>query len=170
MPSDLVLKCSEILAHKKLRIAFAESASAGRLAAEFSLTPDSGAILLGGIVCYDASLKTDVVGVPQELIAKYTPESAEVTECLAKCCLKLFPADIVIAITGLTTSGGSETPEKPVGTIFVSGLYNDKPFSFRKVFSGNAEEIVLQAIDAISQKIIETLEPRNKKAINILVD
>lgn len=157
MPSTIVLECSKALADNKLRIAFAESASAGRLAAEFSLTPESGQVLLGGIVCYDATIKTNILGVPQTLIDQYSPESEEVTKSLAKCFKQFMPADIVIAITGLTTPGGSESAEKPVGTIFAQGLFHDKSFGFRKVFSGDAEEVVLAAINAIAESILEVL-------------
>ncbi|MDB5014335.1 MAG: Nicotinamide-nucleotide amidohydrolase PncC [Daejeonella sp.] len=157
MPSSIVLECSKALADSKLRIAFAESASAGRLAAEFSLAPESGQVLLGGIVCYDASIKTNILGVPQALIDKHTPESEEVTKSLASCFKKFMPADIVVAITGLTTSGGSESAEKPVGTIFAEGLFKERPFGFRKVFTGSADKIVLAAIDAIAESVLEAL-------------
>lgn len=40
-----------------MNIAFAESATVGRLAAEFSLTENSGDILNGGLVCYDACIR-----------------------------------------------------------------------------------------------------------------
>jgi nicotinamide-nucleotide amidase len=39
--------------------------------------------LKSGIVCYDACIKQDVLGLPAELVEKYTPESAEVTKELA---------------------------------------------------------------------------------------
>ena len=114
MQNHLVTKSSKLLAEKELTIAFAESATAGRLSYEFSLTPDSGKILKGGLVCYDACIKEDVLDIPRELIEKFTPESAEVTKELARRLHKVVPsADVFIAVTGLTTPGGSETPEKP---------------------------------------------------------
>ena len=84
MPSELLIKCSHLLKEKKLAITFAESATAGRLSAEFALIPDCGEILKGGIVCYDACIKQDILGVPENLVKKYTPESAEVTEEMAR--------------------------------------------------------------------------------------
>src|SRR5438270_10903085 len=109
--NDLKLQeCGKELKKQKLTIAFAESATAGRLSAEFSLIPDSGDFLIGGLVCYDACLKQDILGVPEELIKKYTPESAEVTSELARRLPSLIKSDIQVAVTGLTTEGGSETP------------------------------------------------------------
>jgi nicotinamide-nucleotide amidase len=139
-------------------MAFAESATAGRLCSEFSLVNDSGKFLIGGLVCYDACLKQEILGVPPELIKKYTPESAEVTEELAKRIPRIISSDIQVAVTGLTTPGGSETPEKPVGTMFIHIFIKGKPVSARKVFSGSPESIVLQTVEAVAQMILAALK------------
>lgn len=157
MPSDLLIKSSKILLNHELTIATAESATAGRLAAEISLIPDCGKTLKGGIVSYDACIKEDILGVSDDLVKKYTPESAEVTEDMANKLQKLIKADIYIAITGLTMPGGSETPEKPVGTMFIHAIIKGKSIPIREVFEGSAEEIVLQTIDRIAQLLIDEL-------------
>lgn len=158
MPSKIVLACAKVLMDQKLTIAFAESASAGRLSAEFSLVPECGGMLKGGIVCYDACIKQDVLGVPKELIEKYTPESAEVTRELAARLQNFMKADIQVAVTGLTTPGGSETSEKPVGTMFIHALIKQKPFALREVYKGSPEEIVLQTVDRVAQLLIDELK------------
>lgn len=157
MPSEIVRKCSKTIASKEWNIAFAESATAGRLAAEFSMTEKSGAILRGGIVCYEVFVKEQLLNVPHSVIEKYTPESAEVTRILAQQTLKIFNSKIAVGITGLTTPGGSETKEKPVGTMFFHIITPNDKISHRKVFKGTPEEIVLQAIDKIAQLIIESI-------------
>ena len=40
MPSEIVIRCSKAIAEKKMNIAFAESATAGRMSSEFSMTED----------------------------------------------------------------------------------------------------------------------------------
>lgn len=154
MPSQLVIESSKLLESRNLTIAFAESATAGRLAAEFSLTENSGKVLIGGLVCYDACVKEDILGVPAELIEKYTPESAEVTEELAKRLKKFIGSDVQVAVTGLTTSGGSETPQKPVGTMFIHLVMKDKSVGICEVFDGNAESIVLKTVDKVAELLI----------------
>jgi nicotinamide-nucleotide amidase len=157
MPSPLLIKCSEVLKAQKLTIAFAESATAGRIPAELALIPNSGNILKGGVVCYDACIKQDVLGVPEELVKKYTPESAEVTAELATRLKDFIDADILVAVTGLTMPGGSETAAKPVGTMFVHLLIKGKPVALRQVFKGSPEEIVLQTVDLVAQTLINEL-------------
>ncbi len=49
--------CCKLLADKKIKIAFFESASAGYLAYRFSLSPYSGDILIGSLVSYDLLIK-----------------------------------------------------------------------------------------------------------------
>lgn len=161
MPSKYVIECSKAIASKGWNITFIESATAGRMCAEFSLTPDSGKILRGGISCYEVFVKEQILNVPHKLINTYTPESAEVTEVLAKNAVQFFNSKITVAVTGLTTSGGSETVEKPVGTMFIHIITPNGPIIHREVFSGNPEEIVLKSIDRtaelITQKISNTL-------------
>jgi nicotinamide-nucleotide amidase len=158
MPIALVQNCGKLLLEKKLTISFAESATAGRLSSEFSLVNDSGDFLVGGLVCYDACVKQEILGVPQEMIEKFTPESAEVTEELAKRLPQLIASDIQVAVTGLTTPGGSESPEKPVGTMFIHILIKGKPVRERKVFSGSPESIVLQTVEAVAAIILNELK------------
>lgn len=158
MPEKTVERCVNLLLHPDLKIAFAESATAGRMASEFSLVRDSGKILLGGIVCYDISVKCTLLNIPKVFIEKYTPESAEVTKALAENLRIYFKSDIIVAVTGLATPGGSENEHKPVGTMFFHILFRDGYISHREVFDGNPEEVVLKAIEKVSSLISEKME------------
>lgn len=155
MAEPLIDDCSKTLAEKGFTIAFAESATAGWLCSEFALTPDSGKVLMGGITCYDATLKEKLLGMPHELIERYTPESQEVTDELAKRLAGLIESDVQVAVTGLTTEGGSETEEKPVGTMFLSVVVKGKLTPRRFNFTGNCEEIIHQTVRAAAQLIKE---------------
>jgi nicotinamide-nucleotide amidase len=160
MPSELLEKCSRLMVEQQLTIAFAESATAGRLSAEFALIPDCGKILKGGIVCYDACIKQDILGVPESLVEKYTPESAEVTEEMAKRLSAVIKADIYIAITGLIMPGGSEGPGKPVGTMFIHAIIKGRSIAVREVYHGSPEGIVLQTVDKVAKLLLEALSDR----------
>lgn len=157
MISPKVIECSKAIVKKGWKITFVESASAGRMCYEFSRVPDSGKILIGGLVCYDADMKEDILEIPPELIEVFTPESAEVTKAMAHNFCRIIASDICVAITGLTTPGGSETPEKPVGTIFLYIIFPHKQLAKRYEFKGTAEEIVTQAIDTTASLIVNEL-------------
>jgi nicotinamide-nucleotide amidase len=158
MPSQTVIDCSKLIKAKGLTIAFAESATAGRLAFEFSLTEDSGTTLKGGLISYDASVKEQVLEISAGLIAEYTPESAEVTKEMAIRLRDLIQSDLQVAVTGLTTQGGSETVHKPVGTMFVHLLTGQSSVAVHDVFQGSPEEIVMQAVELAAQTIMNELK------------
>ena len=155
MPSVLVEQCTQLLVKHKLKIAFVESATAGRLAAEFSLTQQAGQCLLGSLVCYDACIKQNLLKVPKAWIDQFSPESAEVTQLITQNLTQFFDADIQVGVTGLASAGGSETPQKPVGTMFFHMIIREQVYTHREVFQGKPEEIVLQAIDRIAQLIMQ---------------
>ena len=138
---------AKLLIGKNLSLAFAESATAGKASAEFSIACNAGKFLKGGFVCYDASLKTRLLDVPNELIEKFTPESMEVTKAIATGLGKIIDADIHIGITGLPCPGGSETPEKPVGTMFIYVLLHGTLwFNERLQLLGSHQQILDQTV------------------------
>lgn len=150
-------RAAKMLIEKKLTLAFAESATVGRLSAEFCMPKDAGKYFKGAFVCYDACLKEDILKVDKKLIEEFTPESGEVSRAIAFGLKNLIEADIHIGVTGLTGPGGSETTEKPVGTMFTCAVKGGEIlFQDRYVFSGSPEEIILGAVDRIAALLIKT--------------
>ena len=155
MPSKQVFECVQFLAKKRLSFAFVESVTAGRLASEFALTQQTDDLLLGGIVCYHASVKTSLLKIPQALIDQFPPESAEVTQAITNSLKNFFDADILVGITGVAWIGGSESEQKPVGSMFFHFIIQGQHHSHREVFHGTAEQMILQAIDRVAQLIVQ---------------
>lgn len=145
--------CAKLLADKQLTVVFIESATAGYLSHRFSMSPYSGDVLMGGLVCYDASIKKKVLNVSAQLIDEYTPESAEVTRELVNKSKALFDADVYVACTGLLKPGGSETEEKPVGTFFYCIGYKGEVYDFRRLCNGPPE----QKLNSISSLICKSI-------------
>ncbi|MBB5436538.1 nicotinamide-nucleotide amidase [Pedobacter sp. AK017] len=156
-------RCGKLLIQHQLTIAFAESATAGRISAEFAMVPDAGKFLKGGIVCYDADLKCSLLKVPKKQLKEFTPESETVTRSITQGIQKLIPADIHIGCTGLTAPGGSETPWKPVGTMFLHGIQGQQQIlDERIVFQGNPDEIISQTITFLARQLHQYLKAKNK--------
>lgn len=156
--TTLIENCSRLLSECGWTIAFAESATAGRLAYEFSQTPYAGNVLKGGIVCYDACVKEDILKIPKKLVEEFTPESAEVTRAMALGLKKIMKADVIVSITGLTAPGGSEDAGKPVGTMFYTVLMKERIEERRKVFTGTPREIVELTMEQIVKTLIHMLQ------------
>lgn len=146
---ELVQKLKE----KNLRTAFAESITGGLVSHEFSCIENVADVFLGGVVTYTPELKMKVLGVSNDTLCTYTAESQETTNEMVRGLKKLSGADICIAVTGLASSGGSETEEKPVGTTFVSILLGDDLYEYREEFSGDPDEIKQLTVDYIFSKL-----------------
>lgn len=156
--AELITRCAALLIGKGLTIAFAESATAGRICAEFALAEHAGKFLKGGLNCYDATLKEQLLGVKPESIELFSPESALVTRAITEGLGKLIPADIHVGCTGLTCPGGSETELKPVGTMFLYATLKGKPlFKNKSNFEGSPEEIVSKTVEKTASLLIAQL-------------
>jgi nicotinamide-nucleotide amidase len=121
--SDPVAALAERVLKKAMaagvKLATAESCTAGRLATLLADAPGGGEQFHGGFVTYTKENKIAVLGVPRELIAAHTAVSRAVAEAMARGALERCPADLVIAITGVA---GPEPDEdgNPVGLMHMA--------------------------------------------------
>jgi len=121
-------------------VATAESVTAGLVARRLAQVPGASACLLGGIVAYDARIKSEMLGVSEELIEKHGVISAPVVEAMAVGCRSRFRADYAISTVGLAGPGGG-TPEKPVGLVFAGLAWDGGIRSQSFNWLGTREEI-----------------------------
>ena len=146
-------KLVKMMQEKKLKLAFAESMTCGLAAYQLSAVKGTDDVLQGSIVCYDEDVKKKCLKISNSLIKKFTTESQEVTDALAKNLQSIIDADAHAAITGLASDGGSERPGKPVGTVFFSVLFKNKVHTHRKLFRGSPLEIRKKACDEMFRMI-----------------
>ena len=98
------------------RIGLAESCTGGLLAGRLTNRPGASDYVAGGVVSYSNESKVALLGVPAELIEQYGAVSPQVARAMADGALRVFDADIAVAITGVAGPGGG-TEEKPVGYV-----------------------------------------------------
>jgi nicotinamide-nucleotide amidase len=103
----------------KRSVGVAESCTGGLLAARLTDRAGSSAYFLGGIVVYSNEAKISLAGVDPSLISSFGAVSTQVVEALAAGAAARLGADVGIGITGIAGPGGG-TPDKPVGTVFIS--------------------------------------------------
>lgn len=100
-------------------IATAESCTGGSLAAAITSVPGCSSVMLGGVVAYHNSVKAQVLGVGEELLAEHGAVSEPVVRCMALGVSTLTDADCAVATSGIAGPGGG-TADKPVGTVWVA--------------------------------------------------
>lgn len=127
--------------NKELTIALAESMTCGLAAHMLSTCKGTADVLQGSVVCYNEQVKKEMFGIPESMLRRYSAESPEVTDRLARDLKKIIAADIHAAITGLAASGGSERPGKPPGTVFFTVIWKNRKYPDRKVFRGTPLQV-----------------------------
>ena len=108
-----------LLADKNLTLSTAESCTGGLVAQRVTDISGSSKVFLGGVVAYSNQAKTDLVGVPAELIERVGAVSPEVAQSLAEGARTRFNSDYGIGITGVAGPDGG-TLEKPVGLVYIA--------------------------------------------------
>jgi nicotinamide-nucleotide amidase len=99
-----------------LTIATAESCTGGLVIAALTDIPGSSAVVERGFVTYSNAAKTELLGVPPELIAAHGAVSEPVARAMAEGALARSPANLAVAITGIAGPGGG-TALKPEGLV-----------------------------------------------------
>ncbi|HLM39279.1 MAG TPA: CinA family protein [Microvirga sp.] len=101
---------------RSLMIATAESCTGGLVAALLTEIAGSSAVVERGFVTYSNEAKTELVGVPADLIAAHGAVSEPVARAMAEGALAHSRAHVAVAITGIAGPGGA-TAAKPVGLV-----------------------------------------------------
>lgn len=144
-PQPLEEVLGELLTRANLKVALAESCTAGLAAARLAAVPGSSAYLHSGFVTYSNDSKLLLKEVTTTLLERWGAVSAETAMAMARGALNLAEADIAVAITGIAGPGGG-SPDKPVGTVQFAAVARDGGvITHHAVYSGGRNRIRYQA-------------------------
>jgi competence/damage-inducible protein CinA-like protein len=130
------------------RIGVGESCTGGLLVARLTERPGSSDYVAGGVVAYSNTAKTELLGVPAELIDHHGAVSPEVARAMADGARDRFGADLGVGITGVAGPGGG-TEAKPVGYVCVCVTTSDGVVLARDpVLPGDRAEIRDRSVTA----------------------
>jgi nicotinamide-nucleotide amidase len=107
-----------LLTKRQLTVATAESCTGGLIGHRLTQVPGSSAYLDRGVICYSNRAKTELLGVPPELIEKHGAVSAEVAAAMAEGIRTRAGVSVGLSVTGIAGPGGA-TPTKPVGLVYI---------------------------------------------------
>lgn len=106
------------LAAQRATLAVAESATGGGLAERISSVPGSSAYFLGGFVTYTKRMKTDLLGVSEDILREFGAVSRETAEAMAIGARRRTGATWAVSITG-NAGPTTDGDEAPVGTVYI---------------------------------------------------
>ncbi len=104
------------LRERGMTIGCAESCTAGMITSSIADIAGASDVLLGGVVSYANSVKTDVLGVPADVLERVGAVSEECAAAMARGAVKVIGCSVAVSVTGIAGPGGG-TPDKPVGTV-----------------------------------------------------
>jgi PncC family amidohydrolase len=153
---DLSERLGSRLLMRHLTLCVAESCTGGLLGAAITETAGSSGYFLGGIIAYDNSVKTGLLGVGAAALTRHGAVSAETVTAMAAGAAKLLHADAAIAVSGIAGPGGG-TEDKPVGLVFIGISLHDAVRSFEYRFPGTRSAIREQSVEQGLRRMIERL-------------
>ncbi len=119
LPEELVAAARRVIEANRaagLKLAVAESCTAGLVSAALTEIPGSSDVFEAGFVTYSNESKLEMLDVSLDLLETFGAVSIAVAWGMAQGALERTRADTAVAITGIAgPDGGSEL--KPVGTV-----------------------------------------------------
>ena len=134
-----------------------ESCTGGLIAGAITDVPGSSKHFNRGFITYSNQAKTDLVGVPANILNTYGAVSEQCAQAMADGALKTAKSDYAIAVTGIAGPGGA-TPGKPTGLVYIGlAQKNGKTQVWRNVFEGDRTAVRMATVKTALTKLHNAL-------------
>jgi nicotinamide-nucleotide amidase len=156
MMEALTTEVARLLQARNRMLSTAESCTGGMIAAACTELPGSSLWFERGFVSYSNAAKTDLLGVPADLIEAHGAVSEAVARAMALGALSHSQAQVAVAVTGVAgPSGGS--PDKPVGTVWLAWAMDGQVQAERRQFSGDRRAVRQATVEYALRGLIDRL-------------
>lgn len=126
MTLPLAERLAQALSERHWMLATAESCTGGLIAAACTELAGSSAWFDRGVVTYSNEAKTELIGVPAQLIERHGAVSEPVALAMAEGVLSRSRAHLAVAVTGIAGPTGASA-DKPVGTVWLAWVQRGQP-------------------------------------------
>ena len=154
---DSLERCiGKMLASAGKTVSAAESCTGGLISSLFTSIPGSSEYYLGSVTSYANSVKSGVLGVPEEIIRENGAVSEECVKAMAEGVRRITGSDFSVATSGIAGPGGG-SEEKPVGLVWIAVSSQKGTEACRMVFKGdrkrNIDRFAANALNLLRKKI-----------------
>jgi len=157
LPAQHQHALAALLTQKNWMMATAESCTGGLIAAACTDLAGSSAWFERGFVTYSNAAKTELLGVPAQLIAQHGAVSEPVARAMAEGAVAHSHADVSVAVTGVAgPSGGS--PDKPVGTVWLGWHIHGHTTAERCHFAGDRAAVRQATVQHALRRLVQGLQ------------
>lgn len=154
----------QLLDRYGLKLAVAESCSAGLVAERITNIPGSSGYFVGGVIAYSNSLKRDLLKVSPQVLLEHGAVSAVTAEAMAAGVRAITGAEVGLAVTGIAGPSGA-TPEKPVGLTFIGIASSPRGLCERFILTGDRQAIrqkaAQTALNLLRLFLLDNFEPED---------
>lgn len=142
-------------------LATAESCTGGKIAQFLTAVPGASAYFKGSIVAYTPEVKTSLLQVPHELIARHSAVSAEVSQNMAVGIRSIMNTDYAIATTG-NAGPTAERAGAELGQVFIA-IATPKGVIVEEFHFGQPREKVIdravnKSLEMLQKEILKNLQ------------
>jgi nicotinamide-nucleotide amidase len=134
----------DLLVARGLRVTAAESCTGGLITSRLTDVPGSSRYVDQSIVTYSNEAKTELLGVPTDVLKAHGAVSEPVALAMAEGIRVRAGADIGIGVTGIAGPTGG-TPDKPVGMVVVAVVTASERRCRTFRFFGDRAQVKFQA-------------------------
>lgn len=142
---DLAASVGTALQQHRLVLATAESCTGGGISQAVTDIAGSTSWFDCGFVVYSNASKTELLDVPDALIAQFGSVSEEVAAAMAQGALASSNASVALSTTGIAGPTGA-VPGKPVGTVCFGWATKNSVHTERLVFAGDRQAVREQSV------------------------
>lgn len=140
---DLQTAVVHLLKEKKMKIATAESCTAGLLSGKLTQVAGASSVFECGIAAYSKEIKHDVLGVSEDILETQGAVSADTAHAMACGVRRVGGSDLGVSITG--EAGPTSSEGKPVGTVFIA-LADSRRVWVKELLATGADRDTVRAI------------------------
>ena len=143
-------------------VATAESLTGGLVCATLVDAPGASAVVRGAVVAYSADVKSQILGVDDQLIASHGTIDGEVARQMAEGTRLRLGATWGIGTTG--NAGPDSSEGKPVGEVYIAVAGPGTSSVRELMLSGDRDEIRRSTASAALSLLLATLEEQSTDA------
>ncbi|MCH4192050.1 MAG: CinA family protein [Butyrivibrio sp.] len=149
-------KLVRLLQEKKMTVTAAESCTGGLVAAAITDVAGSSEVFHRGFVTYCDEAKHEMLGVPGEILQKFTAVSQQTAEAMARGAAQQAQADCAVSVTGIAGPGGG-TELQPVGLVYIGFYVKGMVIVEKHLFDGDRREVRRQAAERAIHGMLELI-------------
>ena len=150
----LAMKLGRALHVRGWRVAAAESCTGGWIAKALTDVPGSSQWFDGSVVSYSNAAKTQLLGVPADVLEANGAVSEPAVRAMAEGARNRFGAQLAVAVSGVAgPTGGSA--DKPVGTVWFAWATPVGATTQQRHFAGDREAVRRQTVALALERLIE---------------